>query len=170
MLDLHEMLPCGELRVLEGVVRRGQAVHGHALRLQRELDPFDLACARPTGDGLLERLPVRQPRVVRRKLSIASKRADRAAQPCPLLTVRGRDRHPTVVAGGREHAVRREVERGVAAAFEDVAVHGVVEDGRAEEVRRGLALREVDVLAHAGAPAVIERQRAIAAAVNFGAM
>ena len=67
------------------------------------------------------------------------------------------DCDPTVGAGGRVGPVRRHVRIAVARPTLHMAVYRVVEQSGSEEVQRCLRLREVDVLAPAGAVAMVRR-------------
>src|SRR5437879_5763714 len=86
--------------------------------------------------------------------------AERAGEPPPVLVVVHGDGNPPVAAilvGAAEDAVRRRVARAVPQTREDLAVGGVGEERFAETDDPGLHLREVDVLAGAGAPPVEQR-------------
>ena len=83
--------------------------------------------------------------------------AERAAQRPPLLVGLDRDRAPLVAARARVGVVRRRVGRVVAGAARARARDLTVEQLGGEEVQRRLHLRLIDVLALAGAAAVVER-------------
>ena len=88
--------------------------------------------------------------------SARSSRADEVGEPAPPVVVLAGDGYPAVIAGRGVDAVG--YERGVAVAVtrRDPAVHRPVEQCRCQQVQGCLSLGDVDVLALAGAPGVVD--------------
>src|SRR5262249_53553418 len=84
--------------------------------------------------------------------------AEQPAQQAPLRVGEDRDRDPAVVAAAGIDAVRRGVLAAVAVARHHLAARATAHDRLREAVDAGLALRDLEVLALAGALAVEERR------------
>ena len=84
--------------------------------------------------------------------------AHRGGEAVPLRVGADGDGAPGVLAAAGVDPVRSGLEAAVALPPALLTVHGVVEDGGAEELKGGLDLREVEVLALAGAVAVVQRR------------
>ena len=121
----------------------------------------DVGCParrRPLREPALQVVDARQPPGRGREPRVRRPRglAHGAHQPPPVLVVVHHDRDPAVLARAREDAVRRLVPRAVPHAPEDLAVGRVGDDRLGEAHDPALHLRQVDVLALAGAAAVEE--------------
>ena len=86
-----------------------------------------------------------------------SARSSSVGERLPVGVVAAGDGDPRVVAGAPVDAVGHHGDVGVAVARRRPAVDGLVEHGRRQEVHARLGLGEVEVLALAGAPPVVER-------------
>src|SRR5271166_1762039 len=65
------------------------------------------------------------------------------------------ERHPPVGTGARVYTTRRIFLERIPRALLDSTIDGVVEDSRSDEVDGALSLRQIDVLATAGTPAMV---------------
>ena len=80
--------------------------------------------------------------------------SDDLREAAPRCVVLDRHGEPAILAGRLEHPVRSHVRIAVAVACGRLAVHRVLDDRFGEDGHRRLPLREIDVLAAAGARAM----------------
>ena len=157
VVEVDEVTPRGQLRVGEGVLRRADAVGGHAGLDQPGLERFARLVPGPGRDRVVERGGMRASRVSGREARVGRPAAaGDGVERREGGVVRGGDRDPGILARAGEDARGCVVWMRVALCGHDAAVHRVVEDGRAEQVHGCLALGEVDVLPLAGAPCMID--------------
>ena len=156
--ELYEVAAVRELRVrgeLRAVLDRAP---WYAPRLQQPLALEHVALACELGDDRVERRTVLEAPLEIRKARVISERRllEDVTKGAPMLVCLHGDRHPEILARSGVHAVRCEVQIGVADAAGQSSVCGVVEDEGGQEVQRGFQLRQVDELALARTSSMLE--------------
>ena len=133
LMSGHPHLLAGRFGLGRGTLRRPSAEHVFQL----------LAVGQPLGDG-------------HRGQIVA---VEQAGQANPGRFALGHHRHPPVLPGAGEHTVGAQLQVGVAVALPHPAVQLLIEHGRSQEMQGRFGLGEVDVLALAGAAAMIQRRQ-----------
>src|SRR5262249_43121085 len=136
VLELDEVAAVGELRIAQQVlhVRYRCRVEASGLQLRRER--LGLLRLRPLGEVLLERIELALPAVDRGqpRRRRPGGRAQDPTQAPPVLVIVDGDRHPAILAGAREYAVRRRVWRAIPDAAERLSARPISEEPLAESV------------------------------------
>ena len=154
MGDQAEVVPVGQLRVVHALRRVLHVVGGDVGGLEAILDDLGRVLARPGADDPVELYLAGAPLVGGEVGEVVA--ADEVGEPAPAVVVLAGDGYPAVVAGSGVDAVGHERRVVVSSARRDPSVHRPVEQCRRQQVQGGLTLGDVDVLALAGAPGVVD--------------
>ena len=130
-------------------------------RLQRVHDVVVVALRCPLRDRRIEFVAVIVAREQRRKALVVEplRVVHGARQALELGVVRAGDHRPAIVAGAAVAPLRHGVVAAVADALLQAAGHLVFQQGRAHHGNRRLLFGQIDVLALAGAAAVLQRRQ-----------
>ena len=146
-----------ELRIVVEIARALHGRGGHARVGEHRRDFMRIPIGAPGGDGGVDARPVGLATFVRLVLGpIGALQADDIAQRDPLLGRRARDGDVTLRPTAGVDTVRRVGHRVVTGWLGHSPVRDVVEHERGDEVDSGLALREIDELPFAAAPALVQ--------------
>ena len=154
MRHVAEVVAVRQLRVVGHHFGVGDGVGRHAGGLQLDMR-FDVVSLRsPRGNPVCYLGGTFTPLLDTQTSHVVG--TDDAAQTCPLVVVLAGHGNPAVVTRRCEHPMGRHCRMVVAHLVGQVRVHVVVEHCRCQEGHRRFGLRQVDVLALAGAVAMVQ--------------